>query len=266
MLFEELMRHPEKYKKAECSGTSFTYQVLFCGTAYIVSTSNTLSELKQMYCVFQDRKFFGLQRYMVPKMRAEVQAKRLQKLNGKHAPRILAYDDCKKYSEHYEGGKVSAGSVIRRQSRPVILREFVKGRNILDTPFKNWTLDAAVDSIKNIHAEGIIFDPHIKNLVEHRPTVYWVEVGRIKDERDPDYAKAENLLKFVYSTWTYTRSPELTVHAATAVKQHYREPEVIDHLRQMVTKLPDRLSMYFTTRMPVFNQRLQRDINLILTK
>jgi predicted Ser/Thr protein kinase len=269
MYFELLLRNPEQYRCGpNFRGTSFTFPVVFFGKKYVVKTidNETKRDMFERYCVLQDKFFFGMQFFRDAQTRLMLEARRLQELNGRHAPKIMIYDDScivEEYSDPLTNDYHFLSQINERRTKPSIVREFIDGKTLRELPDKDKakTLDEAVVAMQDIHNHGIFFDPHVKNLVASANDAYWVEVGRAKKQGNPTKAKAENLLKFIYSTYTFTRDRDMTLHSAEAVTRNYQEKSAVECASRLAlanmtdfnyfSRCLKDAKAYFPTRVPI---------------
>jgi len=243
MSFEELLANPEKYKtKRYWRATNKVFQVEFNGKKYIVKKPNLWALPAEAYYVFQDRFFYGTRRLTFTSERFRAEVKTLQKLDGYHAPKLIAH------------------------ANTTTVREFLEGtdfRHLKSDKERERTLDGAVNAFEGFHVREVIADSHVKNCMLCQDGVYWFDFGEVYDKTDTITAKAVNLLRFIYSIYSATRDPDITIYSAELVKQRYQIGLVQDRIKELVTPGLSALRLWFPTRIPITG-KLNEDIKKIL--
>ena len=246
-MIEELLKKPEQYRiEGNYRATHLVFPVEFEGCKYVVKKPRTsmISSVIRTYYSLQGEG--GNKNSVKAGLLREI--KLLQKLKGFHAPRICAFDP-----------KI-----------PIMVREYPEGRdfrNLTSEQDVKITLEGALESLQAIHnKDTIIGDTHIKNtFLAEGGKVYWVDFDGNFDESDVARAKAQDLLKFIYSTYTATRDRNKTLYAADLVARNYQEDEVKKNLQELINSLEPGFKLWFSTRLPL-DGKLHQEIKTILSK
>ncbi|MFA5888110.1 MAG: hypothetical protein WC852_05365 [Candidatus Nanoarchaeia archaeon] len=245
MAIEELLKNPEEYRAGEnYKASNIVFPVVFEGQKYIVKKPRALSSLIEPYYVLQDKFFLGTRMLSTARRRITMEAARLETLAGKHAPRLIAY-----------GNKT-------------LVREYLEGRDFrsLDSDEeRKMALKKAVEALDNIHLHGVVIgDAHVKNIfLTKGDEVRWLDMDGIyggaviADNLSCVWpGAAVDMLKFIYSTYTATRNPDLTLYSANLVVRtsyFYRDGTRREVGRQIEAgnrRLRGGLGLWFATRMP----------------
>lgn len=246
MSFEELLRNPEKYRVGEnYRATNTVFPVSFDDQLFVVKKPAAWSSVANAYYVLQDRFLFGTRQLSTTAQRFQQEAIKLAELEGTVTPHLVAYD-----------GKT-------------LVREYLHGkdfRSLESNDERKRTLEGAIEGLERIHDRGVtIGDAHIKNtLLGSNGKVCWIDLDGVFDETGSQlHAMAQDFLKAVYSTYSVTRNPEITLYVAQLVTKNCSVPVVREELRRVVKETPPGLGLWFATRVPG-DGKLDRDIRRIL--
>ncbi len=245
-MFEELLDNPERYRVGRnYRATHIVFPVEFEEEKYIIKIprNSAVSSLVQSYYSLQGNKTKNSAREELLR-----EIGQLQKLDGFYAPKICAFD----------------------KEKPMIVREYLEGKDFRSLSSEEeirTTLEKALKSLQAIHDKDLgIGDAHIKNtFLTENGTVYWIDFDGLFDEKDITKAKGQEVLKFVYSTYTVTRDRDKTLYAAELVARNYQHREVRNTLQELVDGLETGFRLWFQTRLPL-NGKLHQEIKRILSK
>lgn len=148
-----------------------------------------------------------------------------------------------------------------------LVREYLHGRDFRhlgSDDERKRTLEGAIGGLEHIHDRGVtIGDAHVKNtFLGSDGKVYWVDFDGVF-KTDQLQAMAQDFLKAVYSTYSVTRNPEITLYVAQLVTEKCSVPVVREELRRVVKETPRGLGQWFATRVPV-DGKLDQEIRKIL--
>ena len=230
---ENLLRHPELYRiGADYTATYQVFPVEFSGKKYVVKKPRfLLSSLAHRYYTFQDQFFLRTRTVTTALDGLELEAQKLELLQGRGAPQLVEYRE------------------------RVLVREYLEGPSFRELAFDSQqqrTLDEALATLQEIHGQGItVGDAHVKNIVQTDGKAYWVDFCPA-DESNLSCSQAADILKFIYSTYTVTRNPALTLYVARAVHQHCTERPVQEWIKALAFHLPSTpFSLWFSNRIPL---------------
>lgn len=223
-----LLAYPEEYRCGEnYSATHILFPVEFNGQKYIAKKPRFFHPLIEGYYVFQDAFFYGSRKY-APLRSLWKEAEKLRQLNGCSAPHLVGYKNGTLIREYLEG---TAFPQLLPEQQPS-------------------ALEKGLEALIAIHENNVALgDAHVKNIFSGQ-RVCWIDLDGVFEE-DPPFllrAKALDLLKFVYSTYTVTKDKELTIKAAELVS-HYPQQEVRICLNKLVTPGLGARRLWFPTRL-----------------
>lgn len=260
MAFEELIEKPENYRAGDnYRATNIVFPVQFEGKKYVVKKSRAfpISSLIQFYYRLQENRSFknrvsssarlGLVEE-IRKLKVLGEIKKLGRLNGFDVPELYGYDE----------------------EKPLLVREYLEGKDFRglssDEEIKK-TLEGALELVAKIHGKDVIIgSAHIKNaFLTDRGKVYWLDFDGVFDETDPTKAKAADLLRLVYSTYTSTKDKDKTLYAAELVAKNYQEKEVKEVLKGLVSRLHPGFGLWFSSRLPL-DGKLHEGIKAVLMR
>ncbi|MEK6950959.1 MAG: hypothetical protein AABX13_04525 [Nanoarchaeota archaeon] len=261
MSLEKLLYNPEKYRCGNnYLATNLVYPVEFAGQKYVVKRIRPLhSLLANIYYTFQDRFLFGTRQLATPWLCLEIEAKKLRYLNGVGTPKLV----------HFNG----YGDTLIREYIPGILFG-----DLSSDQQRQQTLEGALASLEQIHEQNVVVgDAQVKNVLAssqrssqqapsqqgHFPQAYWLDLEGLFDESDLRKAKAADVLKFIYSTYTVTRDVWAALSTAELVVKQYHNIEVKQQLPLLAAQLVGNLGLWFSTRLPR-DGKLHRDIQRVL--
>jgi len=258
MAIEDLLKNPEQYRAGEnYKASNIVFPVEFEGQKYIVKKPRMASSLIEPYYVLQDKFFLGTRILSTAHQRLGMEAEKLKSLNGLHAPRLVAYDN------------------------KILVREYLEGRDFrsLDSDEERKSaLECAIEALIDIHMRGTcIGDAHVKNIFVRNSNACWLDMDGVYNGAAIDcnltlirFGAAMDLLRVVYSTYTATRNPNLTVYSAELVAKNGchvsdgRQTEVGRTIKWAVSKLQAGFGLWFATRMPR-DGKLNNEIKKIIS-
>ncbi len=229
---KELLENPEKYRTGpNYKATNIVFPVEFQGTKYIAKKPRTLATLANAYYTLQDKFFYGTRKLSTSKSRFQNEASKLEKLDGLYSPKLLAYEN------------------------NTIIREFMEGRDFRSLSHnqdKKETLEKSLQALDAIHQKGIVIgDAHVKNiLLGENEKANWIDFDGVFDESNLKRSKARDLLKFIYSTYSATKSSDLTCYSAELTST-YSDKEVKETLKELADSAKSELRLWFPTRIPI---------------
>ncbi len=240
-----LLKDPEKYRAANnFKATNIVFPVEYRGNLLVVKKPRALSSLINSYYVLQDRFFCATRRLSSAKQRFSREVEKLEMLDGRSVPRLVAHDE------------------------ETIIREYLIGeefRNMDSDERKKGALDGALEAMQEIHnLDVIIGDAHVKNVFVGNEGFYWMDLEGVFDESDLVRSKAADLLKFVYSTYSVTKDKEATLYAAEIVAQ-YPDTEVKVVAKGIASCNLNSTLLWFPTRLPL-GGKLHKEIRDVLVK
>lgn len=241
MVLDKLLQNPEHYRCGDnYLGSSIVFPAEFEGRKYIVKQPRQFSPAINAYYALQDKFFFGTRRLMQPEDILEAEYQKLQKLQGIGSPIPYGFD-----------GKT-------------LIREYIEGSDFRSLPFdyKVKSLEDSLKAMEIIHERGVaIGDAHVKNTVmRNGGLMFWLLSGAY-DESNLTKAKAVDLLKFVYSSYTAIRDEKVAVHAAR-LASNYNNNEVKACARALIEPV-SAARLWFPTRVPL-DGKLHKEIKGIL--
>jgi tRNA A-37 threonylcarbamoyl transferase component Bud32 len=250
-MFEELIENAENYRIGNnYRATNIVFPVEFNGKKYVVKRPRTsvVSSLVQSYYFFQENLSLKNRANNSARLGLLREIEKLRELAGFHAPRLYGSDT----------------------EKPLIVREYLEGRdfrNLSSDEEIERTLEGAIEALEGIHEKGVMVgDAHIKNTcLTDEGEVYWLDFDGVFDESDAVRSKAQDLLKYVYSTYTVTRDKDKTLYAAELVARGYQGKEVRESLSELVSGLESGLRLWFSTRLPL-DGKLHEEIKRVLTR
>ncbi len=239
-MIEELLQNPEKYRTGEnYRGTNIVFPAEFKGKKLTVKKPRFAGDLINALYVFEDKFFYGTRRLSTSRQRLEREAGSLERLEGLNSPELVAYGN------------------------NVLVREYLEGtdfRNLKTDEDKQKALDGGFNGLTEIHDKDVIIgDAHVKNLLLG-DEAYWMDFDGNFDESDLTRAKAVDVLKFVYSTYTATRDNDIALYSAELASKKMNG-SVRELVRRMVGLSTGRL--WLPTRLPL-NGKLSNDIARVL--
>lgn len=241
---DALLENPEKYRISDnYHASNIVFRVIWHeGNVYIAKKPRLLSPAINAYYVFQDKFFFGTRRLMGQKKALEREAEKMKTLDGLHSPKLIAYRN------------------------GILLREFLRGFHLRSPaiPDENrpGLLEMALEAMERIHSKSVaVGGAHIKNsFLRTDGSVCWFLSGAY-DESNLTKAKAVDLLKFVYSSYTATRDGGLALHAAR-LASGYSNNEVKAFAKSLIEPV-SAARLWFPTRIPL-DGKLNEEIKGIL--
>ncbi len=241
MALDRLLEDPEHYRCGDnYLGSSIVFPAEFEGRKYIVKQPRAFSPVINAYYVLQDKFFFGTRKLMDPEDILRAEYKKLNRLYGIGAP--IAYG--------FNGN--------------TLVREYIEGDDFRSLPFgyKVASLEDSLKAMERIHERGAaIGDAHVKNtLMRHGGLMFWLLSGAY-DESNLTKAKAVDLLKFVYSSYTATRDEKVALHAAR-LAYRYSNNEIRACARNLIEPV-SAARLWFPTRVPL-DGKLHKEIKGIL--
>lgn len=233
MGIEEILENPEEYRIADnFRATNIVYPILYNGSLLVVKKARPGSFLINSYYFLQDKLFYGTRRLATARQRFRREIETLQQLQGEHAPRIIA-------------------SNVQQK---MLVREYISGKRLNELTSSSEIisfLDAVIESLEGIHDKSIVIgDSHIKNAIFRNGKTFWLDFDSVYDQSNLLLAKALDLVKFVYSTYTLTRNENITLYAAE-IASHYGNPIVKSVVRDLVTPGLSAPRLWFPTRIPI---------------
>lgn len=241
MALDKLLQNPDYYRCGDnYLGSSIVFPAEFEGRKYIVKQPRQCSPAINAYYALQDKFFFGTRRLMQPEEALEAEYKKMGRLLGVGAPFPFGFN-----------GRT-------------LVREYIEGDDFRSLPFdyKVASLEDALETMRQIHERGVaIGDAHIKNSVmRNGGLMFWLLSGAY-DESNLTKAKAVDLLKFVYSSYTATRSGDFALYAAERASK-YNNNEVTACARALIEPV-SAARLWFPTRVPL-DGKLHNEIKGIL--
>lgn len=240
---DKLLRNPEKYRISDnYHASSIVFRVLYEGNTCIAKKPRLLSPVINAYYALQDKFFFGTRRLMRQGKALEREAEKMKTLDGTHSPKLIA---CR---------------------NSVLVRKYIFGFHFRSPAIPDedrpGMLEKALEAMERIHAQGVaVGDAHVKNsFLRNDGVVCWFLSGAY-DETNLTKAKAVDLLKFVYTTYTETRDEKLALRAA-GLASDYSNNKVRAFARSLITPVSS-ARLWFPTRVPL-DGRLNNEIKGIL--
>ncbi len=247
--YSDILANPEQYRVgADFDSTNIVFPIKIENVKYIIKKprSGLADVLIHKYLLRQDKAFLGTRKKASSLERIQDEAKKLNALKGRYAP---------KYVDYYHGN---------------LLRQYLEGnsfRSLNTDRLKEKTLEGALEAVEHFHGQKIVVgDTDVKNLFySNDHNVYWLDFEGCFDESNLNKAKAVDLLKFIYSTYTVTRDKEQTLFVAELVANNYNHLPVRDHVKHFLKKIEPSFRLWFATRIPKDDQEVNRGIqNLLL--
>lgn len=241
-MIQELLQNPEQYRvRDNYKGTNIIFPVEFEGIKLIVKMPRLIGSLVNCYYTLQDNLFFGTRKFSNGEQRLQREAKCLEKLIGLHSPKLFGYNN------------------------GVLAREYLDGKDfrelILDADKKK-ALEKGFYALMEIHNKDVVIgDAHIKNIFIGND-IYWMDFDGIFDESDITHAKAVDVLKFVYSTYSATRDSEITKYSAELAASN-TPGNIKSSVRKLVNFGLSSIKLWFPTRLPL-DGKLNNEIKRIL--
>lgn len=241
---------PEAFRKGEdFKATNKVFPINYLENKVIYKKFTCFSSLANGYYTFCDKFFYanqflyGNRQLSTKKSRFNREVSCLEKLNGQDAPRLIDYS-----SEH--------NALIREYLEGNTFREYDK----TDTD-KLLRLEDAFDSLQRIHSKEIfIGDAHVKNIfIDNNNNVYWLDFDGVF-RNDLVESKAIDVLKFVYSTYTVTRSYDLTSINALNVRNNLKDENTKTKIKELLDKNPSPLRLWLPTRISKSAHKRIKDI------
>ena len=247
-IYGEILKKPEKYRCDDnFKATNIVFPIKIESTKYIIKKprSRLADFLTHKYLLRQDKAFLGTRKKASSLNRIQDEAKKLNALKGRYAPQ---------YIDYYHGN---------------LLRQYLEGnsfRSLNVDRLKEKTLEGALEAIEHFHSRDIIIgDANVKNLFYSNDNkVYWLDFEGCFEESNLDRAKAADLLKFVYSTYTITKNKEITLFVAELVAKNYDCSSVKEHVKQFLKKVKPGFNLWFATRIPKNDQEINNGIQDLL--
>ena len=245
-MLSTLFENPEHYRiGANYKATNIVFPVEFEGHKYIIKglRNSSISQIIQCYYSFQENLSFNYFRRDSARVGLIREIRTLDQLGGLHSPHLFLADE----------------------GLPILVREYLNGRDFRnlssDVEIKR-TLDGALDAMVEIHDNNVIIgDAHVKNtFLSNDERAYWLDFDFIGSA-----SKAQDLFKFVYSTYTTTRDKDKVIYAAELVKRNYEDGRVKQELKEMVSRAEMGLSLWFSTRLPL-DGKLCQELKSILAR
>ncbi len=244
MSLDDLFENPDRFRiRDNFRASHIVFPVNFGGKRYIVKKTKEFMDFINIYYWFQDLFFYGSRIISVncPDKGLEEEARKLKILEGVHSPKMIGYR---------EG---------------VLVREFCEGedfRSIRSDKQIQTVLEEGMAALEQIHGKGVIVgDTNVKNLFDdHRKGVIWFGMSGVFKESPMALARARDVVKFVYSTYTITRNRDMTFYAAEIAARYKGAKEGV---RNLVDPGLSSLRLWFPTRIPFFDS-LNRNIKKIL--
>ncbi|MBI2662381.1 hypothetical protein HYX11_02900 [Candidatus Woesearchaeota archaeon] len=241
----ELLNNPEQYRLGpNFRGSSRVFPVQLNKEKYIVKQPKIvpLACIIEFYYYIQDRILIEHQ-LLPPSERLTHEAKKLAHLNkyNLNVPTIAAYN------------------------KRTLVRQYLNGFSFHELSEKEQKscLDKALETMLAIHDHDIyIGDAHVKNIFLSQDKAYWLDFDTVYTEKDK--AKAADLVKFIYSTYTVTRNSELTLSLAELVTTYKLPLSTLNHLKELTLRLTPNIWLWFFARIPV-TSNIPSQINRILT-
>jgi len=240
-MIEELLQNPEQYRIGDdYRGTNIVFPAEFEREKLVVKRPRFVGSLINVYYVFQDKFFYGTRKLSTGKQRLQREARCLERLDGLYSPELVVYED---------------GALIRRYLEG---KDF---RNLGSDSERQKALKDGFYGLKEIHGKGVVIgDSHVKNLFIG-DDVYWMDFDGVFDESDLTKAKAIDVLKFVYSTYSATRDNDTTIYSAELASKKTKG-SVRNLIKGLVGLSTGRL--WFPTRLPL-DGKLNEEIKKILS-
>lgn len=109
--------------------------------------------------------------------------------------------------------------------QPALFKSYIGGTSFREMGLSTQkeSIPHIVELVKRIHGEGIaIGDAHIKNAIRRveDDAMLWLDFDGVFDEADLNVAKARDLVKLTYSTFTATRNRRLTLQIAETLADY----------------------------------------------
>lgn len=242
---DRLFRNPKSYRTDDRTfrASNLVFPVFYDSKKYVVKMSREFSEFINLYYWFQDLFFYGSRRWPIndPDKCLEEESQKLESLAGFYSPELIEYRD---------------GTLVR-EFRPG--KDF---RSLDSDERRRVVLEEGIEALEQIHGKGIIVgDAHVKNLFDDvERGVIWLGMSGVFRESPKEIARAIDVIKFVYSTWTATRNHDITLYAAEIAARY---KGVKDQVRNLIDPGRSSLMLWFPTRIPVCGS-LNKKIKMIL--
>lgn len=240
-MLEELLDDPEKFRIGDnYRGTNIVFPVRFRNERYIVKKPRFTNFLAYAWYVLLDKLYYesGM-KFSGSRKAFHREAEKLRMLNGFCAPRLITHAD------------------------GIIIREYIEGDDIrhMHDRIRRRAIEEGFNALVEIHRRGVVIcDALVKNFVHNSDGAYWNDFDGVFDESDLVRAKAVDVLKFVYSTYTCTRDGFLALHSAHLASSYY-DKDVRDRVGELVTPGCSALRLWLPTRLPLdgkLNERIKR--------
>jgi tRNA A-37 threonylcarbamoyl transferase component Bud32 len=238
MGIDEALENPEQFRVGnDFRATHRVFPIEVDGNKYVAKMPGTVSAGALFKYYIQDHFSPFTSRLLgsVTESFSE-EARKLDLLGGYCAPRLIGYNP----------------------NSLVIIKDFVNGASLKDkinAGEETSGLEGAVGLIRAIHGRGVIIgDSHAKNVLfgKYSPAI-WVDFDGVFDDTNFPLASALDLYQFLYSTYSLVRNSFVTESAARAVLG-YGDHLVLDNLREMVDQTEPGVSLWFKSRIPVFDK------------
>lgn len=241
-MIEKLLQNPEKYRCGDnYKGTNIIFPVEFEGDKFVVKKPRFTGSLINAYYVFQDKCFYSTRKISTSKQGLQREAECLEKLEGLHSPKLIAYKD------------------------DILIRKYLEGtefRGLINDKDKQKALENGFEALLDIHEKDVIIgDAHVKNIFAG-DRIYWMDFDGLYNESDISKAKAIDILKFVYSTYSATRNKDMTKYSAELASKRINT-ETRDIFKELVNRELNSGKVWFATRLPL-DGRLNKEIKRIL--
>lgn len=241
-MIEKLLQNPENYRCGDnYNGTSIIFPVEFEGDKLVVKKTRFLGSLINSYYFFQDKCFYNTRKLSTGERGLQREARCLERLEGLHSPKLVAYKD------------------------NILIREYLEGvefRGLMKDKDKQKALENGFEALLDIHEKDVIIgDAHVKNIFIGND-VYWMDFDGLYNESDIPKAKAIDILKFVYSTYSATRNKDMTKYSAELASKRINT-EIRDIFKELVNRELNSGKVWFATRLPL-DGRLNKEIKRIL--
>lgn len=148
------------------------------------------------------------------------------------------------------------------------MREYLHGkdfRSLESDGERKKTLVGAIEGLEKIHDRGVtIGDAHVKNtFLGSNGKVYWADLDGVFESGSPLHAMAQDFFKSVYSTYSVTRNPDMTLYVAELATKRCSYPAMREELRRVLEETSSGFGLWFATRVPV-DGKLDQEIRQIL--
>ncbi len=244
---KELLQNPEKYRiGSNFRASNIVFPVNYKGRDYVVKKPRKLSSMINSYYSLQARHFYNDRKPCSGKEAIAQEISKLSKLEGICSPKLLAHNDSLLVKEYVQGFKLNqCNSIISKIAF-----------------FEN-----AVVSLKWIHGHDMVVgDANIKNAIKNYKGFHWIDFDGVFDEQDLTKAKALDLMKMVYSTYTVTRDIDYASYAAMAVRL-YGDSKVKKKISELVNPGLGTFSAWFSTRATKkANKQIKQSLEMVCSK